>query len=182
MGAKNMGKTTFDLTLVPLHPHTLHPAASLPPAASGRLPSSWSAQPGPDCTCRRRRWLRQRRRRLPTAADTRADEEANAAAAAAAAAATSAAVAAALAAAIGTAADPSSSTTGPAHTHAGDGMVLLAVLLCTLLRGARLVESKVGVGQGGARWSPVGVLHSFDEVSSRPANPPALQVDAWVLQ
>ncbi|BDA42626.1 probable phosphoinositide 3-kinase regulatory subunit 4 [Coccomyxa sp. Obi] len=66
----------------------------------------WSAHSGPNCTWRRRRWVRHRRRRLH-------------------------------------ALDGSTLAAGYQGTEsASDGMVLITVLLCTLVRGAKLQEAK----------------------------------------
>lgn len=138
----SMGGVAGDM--MPLFGQSLLPACNsgLPvmlPAGAAAGPSGrpWSDQCTEHSTMRRRKWLRQRRRR-PTPAAGSGGGAAPAAAAAGAAA--------------DAAAGPgdSSGPVGPAGpSQPGEGMVLVTVLLCTLLRG-----SKLQVGAGGLCLSP----------------------------
>jgi hypothetical protein len=98
--------------------------AAAPAGPSGR---AWAPECTNDSTMRRRKWLRQRRRKsAPAAAAARGS--AAAATGGSAAAGLAGQQAAAAAAAVGAA----------APSQPGEGMVLITVLLCTLLRGSKL--------------------------------------------
>jgi hypothetical protein len=138
--------------------------ADAPPAslasASGRLPSAaggaiWQSYPGSECLLRRRRWLRSRHRAAAGGGPALLQQERgdhvgllsgtgaaeSKAGAGAAAAAAGGGAGAAVLSALGPVAP------APGAMHARDGMALIAVVLCTLLRGTRLTESKVSSAQ-----------------------------------
>jgi hypothetical protein len=133
-------------------PCTEPPPLSLA-SASGRLTSAagaaqWQSYPGPECLLRRRRWLRSRHRAVAGVGSallqqagvegeggvSRADGNKGAGTAEVVGGAHTGAQGGATVGPVAPA---------PGAMHAGDGMALVAVVLCTLLRGTRLTESKV---------------------------------------
>jgi hypothetical protein len=162
--------------------------ADAPPAslasASGRLPSAaggaiWQSYPGSECLLRRRRWLRSRHRAAAGVGPALLQQERgdNVGLLSGTGAAESKAGAGAAAAAGGGGAVLSALgpvAPAPGAMHARDGMALIAVVLCTLLRGTRLTESKVSSAQVNSCAARHGLIlsagnftvHSIDSLRS----------------
>ncbi|KAG1658241.1 hypothetical protein FOA52_008501 [Chlamydomonas sp. UWO 241] len=120
-------------------------------AGGDAAPAAWRALRGGAATTRRRRWLRQRRRRLPAAGASAAPlpplpppsplgRARRAPPPALAAPPAGGAVLGLRRMGSGIGGAPGGGSSG--SSGGGDGMWLLSVLLCTLLRGARMYESK----------------------------------------